>query len=78
MNRRHRKYQLYSYRHKEIPGQTTWKTIVTRSGNPGSYNWKVPAVAGIKKRCRVKVVLLDSLGSIIGSDMSDKVFTIQP
>lgn len=59
-------------------GQKTWKTIVTRSGNPGSYNWKVPTVLNIKKRCRVKVVLFDSLGSIIGSDKSDKVFTIHP
>ena len=63
---------------RTINGGTTWVTIVTRLGNPGRYDWKVPAVASLKKRCKIKVVLLDSLGSIIGSDMSDKVFTIQP
>ena len=59
-------------------GGTTWRTIVTRSGNPGWYDWKVPAVLSIKKRCKVKAVLLDSLGGVIGSDVSNKNFTIQP
>jgi hypothetical protein len=61
-----------------IDGQRTWKTIVTSSGNPGSFNWKVPTVANIKKKCSVKVVLFDSLWSIIGSDKSDRWFTINP
>ena len=59
-------------------GGTTWKAIVTRLGNPGRYDWKVPAVLNTKKRCKIKVVLLNSLGSIIGSDMSDSRFTITP
>jgi len=63
---------------RTINGGTTWVTMVTHSGNPGRYDWKVPAVLSIKKRCRVKVILLDSLGRIIASDVSDKVFTIQP
>jgi len=63
---------------RTINGGTTWVTIVTRSGNPGSFNWKVPAVAGIKKRCKIKVILLNSLGSIIASDVSDRWFTITP
>jgi len=63
---------------RTINGGTTWVTMVTRSGNPGRYDWKVPAVLSIKKRCRIKVILLDSLGSIIGSDVSDRWFTIIP
>jgi hypothetical protein len=59
-------------------GGTTWKTIVTRLGNPGRYDWIVPTVLSTKKRCKVKVKLFDSLGNIIGSDISDKNFTIQP
>jgi hypothetical protein len=64
--------------HYTKDGGNTWKIIATPLGNPGWYDWKVLTVLSTKKRCKVKVVLLDSLGRIIGTDVSDKVFTIQP
>jgi alpha-tubulin suppressor-like RCC1 family protein len=53
----------------------TWHIIKTLTGNPRSYNWKVPDVASSKYK--VKVVLKDENGTNIGTDMSDKFFTIQ-
>jgi hypothetical protein len=55
---------------------TTWKAIKTLSGNPGNYSWTVPNVSSSK--CKVKVILKDASGITVGSDVSDKVFTIQP
>jgi hypothetical protein len=46
--------------------------------NSGTYNWKVPGVAKNKKNCRVKVLLKDAMGNSVGSDASDRAFTIQP
>jgi hypothetical protein len=57
-------------------GGSTWKAIKTLTGNPGSYNWTVPNVTS--STCKVKVVLKDSGGVTVGSDMSDGLFTIQP
>jgi TolB protein len=59
-------------------GGTTWITIKTRPDNPGSYNWTVPPVAGVKKKCKVKVILFDSLGNQLGTDVSNSKFTITP
>jgi len=63
---------------RTINGGSTWTLMRTLTGNPNpnSYNWTVPNLSS--SNCRVKVILLDSLGRIIGSDVSDKVFTIQP
>jgi hypothetical protein len=55
---------------------STWKKIKTLTGNPVSFNWKVPAVSSAK--CKVKIILKDASGINIGTDVSDKVFTIQP
>jgi hypothetical protein len=55
---------------------TAWKTIKTLTGNPGIYSWTVPPVSST--RCKVKVILKDANGVNVGSDVSDKVFTIQP
>ena len=54
----------------------TWNPIKTLSGNPGTYNWIVPNISSTK--CKVKVILKDASGVIVGSDVSEKVFTIQP
>ena len=60
----------------------TWKTIVTRPleqvlpALSGSYNWTVP-VGATSKRCKVKVILLDSLGNILATDVSNSRFTIK-
>jgi hypothetical protein len=55
---------------------STWESIKTLTGNPGSFNWKVPVASSTK--CKVKVILKDANGTNVGSDVSDKVFTIQP
>jgi hypothetical protein len=56
----------------------TWKRIVTLSGNAGTLNWRVPAVTTERTKCKLKVVLYDEDGNVVGSDVSDTFFTIQP
>jgi hypothetical protein len=55
---------------------TTWNPIKTLIGNPGNYTWTVPAVSSTK--CKVKVILKDAGGTKVGTDISNKVFTIGP
>ena len=57
-------------------GGGVWKLIAIRNDNYGSYLWGVPWVSS--KKCKVKVVLKDASSRIVGSDVSDKVFTITP
>ena len=59
-------------------GGTTWNLIATLSGNPGSYTWYIPQVNVKKEKCKVKVVLKDAAGRTVGSDKSDRNFTITP
>jgi hypothetical protein len=55
----------------------TWKLIDTLADNTGSYSWQpVPPVARDKTKCKVKVVLKDGTGKVVGSDTSDSTFTI--
>jgi hypothetical protein len=63
-----------------LDGGLTWKQITTITGgnNPGTYTWQVPTVASTKTKCKVKVVLKDSAGNVVGSDLSDGFFTINP
>jgi len=61
---------------RTMNGGSTWPLIKTLTGNPGSYNWTVPNVSS--SNCKVKVVLKDSGGVTVGSDISDAFFTIQP
>jgi hypothetical protein len=56
----------------------TWKLIKAVSGNPGSYNWLVPSLTNPENKCKVKVILLDEYGYIIGSDISDAYFRFSP
>ena len=58
----------------------TWKPITTLTGgeNPGTHSWSVQTVKTDKMKCKVKVVLKDATGKIVGSDMSDSTFTISP
>lgn len=56
-----------------------WKKITLLSGNPGSYDWKLPITRKkTMSRCRVMVILKDASGNIVGSDASDDDFAIQP
>jgi hypothetical protein len=59
-------------------GGGIWNLTTTLVGNPGSYNWTVPSVTTKKTKCKVKIVLKDARGVAVGSDVSDKVFTIMP
>jgi len=57
---------------------TTWIPIETLDTNPETRDWPVPPVPKERKKCKVKVTLLDDRGNPIGSDESDSPFTIQP
>lgn len=58
-------------------GGKTWRNIKTFVGtNPGRYIWTVPNTPC--NNCKVRVVLRDSAGISIASDVSDRTFTIRP
>jgi hypothetical protein len=60
-------------------GGVTWKPITTiTDSNPGSFDWTVPTVIKEKTTCKVKVILKDANDKIVGSDISDYYFVIQP
>jgi len=60
-----------------VDGGTTWKSMAPPLiGNFGSHIWEVPVMA-TSKRCKVKVILQNASGSTLGSDVSDRNFTIQ-
>ncbi|HYA12394.1 MAG TPA: lectin like domain-containing protein, partial [Thermodesulfovibrionales bacterium] len=60
-------------------GGITWIPIITFTGtNPETFDWTVPTVISTKSKCKVKVVLIDASGNILGTDASDSYFTIQP
>jgi hypothetical protein len=61
-----------------VDGGTTWKLIGTAPGNPSTFAWNpLPTVPKAKTRCRIKLLLKDSLGTTIASALSP-FFTIQP
>jgi hypothetical protein len=60
-------------------GGGKWTEILvppTFTGNLGRYTWAVPSKKGTQ--CKVKVVLKDSKGKTLGSDISDTFFTLKP
>jgi len=57
-------------------GGATWELIGKTPGNPESYD-RTPQVQTPKTACKVKIELLDAIGNILGSDVSDNPFTIQ-
>jgi len=48
-----------------------------RDTNPGSFLWRIPIVKQPKNRCRIRVVLKDSGGGKLGTDITPE-FTINP
>ena len=64
--------------HLSKDGGMTWSLIASLQGNPGSYHWAVALVPAIKSKCKLKSVLKNKKGKILGSDVSDAVFTIVP
>ena len=62
-----------------MDGGTTWKPISPPlMGNPKTHDWKIPLVPKRKTNCKVKVLLKDKAGNIVGSDASNGSFTIEP
>jgi len=62
-----------------LDGGSTWKaTRPSVTESPGIYYWTLPPVANTKTQCKVKLVLKDVDGKIVGSVVSDGLFTIQP
>lgn len=57
-------------------GMSWTRKGVTVPGPVSSFDWQVPGVDGVKFKSRVKIVLKDTAGNEIGTDQSDKVFTI--
>ena len=57
-----------------------WKQIASFrvAKYPGTFPWEVPLLPVTETKCKVKVVLMDARGVIVGSDVSDSYFTIQP
>jgi hypothetical protein len=55
---------------------SSWNLIKTVTGL-NCTKWEVPIVLGNKKKCRVRVTALDSGNVSVGSDKSDKPFTIE-
>jgi hypothetical protein len=58
----------------------TWKLIKSFNGDPDprSFEWVVPPVRKIKPNSKIKVVLKDTDGKSLGSDVSDAYFIISP
>jgi hypothetical protein len=58
----------------------TWKLIKSFTGDPDprSFDWIMPKVKKVKPNCKIKVVLKDTNGKSLGSDVSDSYFTISP
>ena len=56
-------------------GGNTFPDIITeKTGNNGSYEWKIPSVSG--SRFRIKISALDSSGQIIATDQTPADFVI--
>jgi hypothetical protein len=58
-------------------GGNTWAPIITLTGNPGKCRW-IPVVSAKQTQCKVRVVLKDADGHLLGSDASDAIFAINP
>jgi hypothetical protein len=59
-------------------GGTTWMPIGSVDGTAETYQWQMPKVARERRHCKVKVVLKDARGNVVGQDTSDVFFTIRP
>jgi len=71
-------FSVFLYYTKD--GGSTWNWINTLPTNTGTYDWDIPRILGLgpKKKCKVKVVLKNFEGKILGSDASDSYFWIWP
>lgn len=59
-------------------GGKSWKLMGSETGDPESHAWTLPELGKTKGRCKVKVQLRDADRRIVGEDVSEGVFTINP
>lgn len=59
-----------------LNGGGTWKLAGTVEGNPGSFDWDVPALQSRSARCKVRVILTGGNKVPVGTDTGDGYFTI--
>ena len=55
----------------------SWKHIALLNGNPGSYLWSPPVLAKNAGKALIEVRLFDRQGKSLGSDRSDRPFTLE-
>ena len=67
---------ILKYTCDDETNETNWHKIDELPGNPGSYLWTVPYVSSAQ--CKVRVVLRDADGNMVGRDANNQFFTIQP
>jgi hypothetical protein len=60
-----------------IDNGATWITIEEGWNGTPPYSWTVPAVPGVRKNARLKVIGYDATSVKIGADTSDRPFTIE-
>ena len=61
-----------------LDGGSSWELIATTNGNDVAFDWIVPTLFTTKTKCKIKVVLKDAQGNVVGTDISDNFFTIYP
>lgn len=61
-----------------INGGLTWNTLAILTGNPGSYSGSVPRVTSTTTKGLVRVLLRNAKNIVVGVDVSDNFFTINP
>jgi len=59
-------------------GGNTWTLLANLDENRSPWNWQVLSLARERKKCRIKVVLKDENGRVVGSDANDGYFVIRP
>jgi hypothetical protein len=62
--------------HYSLDNGATW-VLIAKNVQGTSYNWKVPKVVKNQKTALVRVTARDVTNTVVGSDISNAVFTIQ-
>jgi len=59
-----------------IDGGNTWR-LIGKDITGNSHNWLVPTIRGIKKNAKIQVTGYNANGVVVGSDVSNAVFSIE-
>jgi FtsP/CotA-like multicopper oxidase with cupredoxin domain len=62
--------------HYSLDNGTTW-TLIAKNVQGTTYNWRVPKVVKNQKTTLIRVTAIAANSTIVGSDISNAVFTIQ-